>query len=222
MTLRSLPIVVLVSLGMVSPLAAQTPPPVTIPSLAPAVALRPYVLLAGQRSAAPETFDAVFGTTLQPFLGGGAQLAFANGLYTEVAISRFRKAGERAFLLDGESFKLGIPLEATIIPIEITGGYRFGAEWSSLVVPYVGVGLAAYRYTETADFAEAGDDINLRGTGYLAVGGAEFRLHRWVVASADVQYTRVAGILGQGGVSEQAGEDNLGGVSARFRVMIGR
>ena len=219
---RHLLIVFLTALGTASPLAAQVTPQVAIPSLAPDMALRPFFLVTEQRFAAPQTFDAVFGAQVQPFLGGGAQVAFSNGLYADVAISRFSKSGERAYLLNGESFKLGIPLKATITPVEITGGYRFGAEWSSLVIPYVGAGLASYGYTETADFAETGDNVNLRGSGYLVVWGAEFRLHRWVVASADVQFTRVGGILGEGGVSQQAGEDNLGGVAARFRVMIGR
>ncbi len=53
-------------------------------------------------------------------------------------------------------------------------------------------------------------------------GGAEFRVHRWVGVSVDVQYTHVPGILGTGGVSQQAGETDLGGVAARFKVVVGR
>jgi len=211
----------LILLAITSPLAAQDPQ-VKIPELAPDVALRPFFLVTGQRPAASETFEAVFGQTVQPFFGGGVQLAFSNGLYADVAISRFSKSGERAFLDDGEGFGLGIPLKATIMPIEATAGFRFGAEWSSVVIPYIGAGVSSYKYTESSDFAEPGDDISLRGTGYLVVGGAEFRLHRWVVASADVQFTHVGGILGDGGLSELTGEDDLGGVAARFRVIIGR
>ena len=53
-------------------------------------------------------------------------------------------------------------------------------------------------------------------------GGFEFRLHRWIGASADVQYSRVKGILGTGGLSQQLGEDDLGGVAARFKFIVGR
>jgi hypothetical protein len=37
-----------------------------------------------------------------------------------------------------------------------------------------------------------------------------------------VQYTHVPGIIGSGGVSQDAGESDLGGVAARFRVVFGR
>ncbi len=209
-------------LGTAPSLAAQTTGAVTIPPLAPDVAVRPFVLLSAQRFAASETFNAVFGGAVQPIWGGGAQIALSNGLYGEVAISRCRKTGERAFSFGGETFPLGIPLTVTITPIEVTGGYRFGAEWSGRFIPYVGAGLASYKYQETSDFAQAGEDVNQRGTGYLVVGGAEFRVHRWVVASADVQFTHVGGVLGEGGISQQVGEDDLGGIAARFRIMIGR
>ena len=53
-------------------------------------------------------------------------------------------------------------------------------------------------------------------------GGAEFRLHRWVGLGADVQYTHVPGILGLGGVSQQAGENDLGGVAVRVKLVVGR
>ena len=48
------------------------------------------------------------------------------------------------------------------------------------------------------------------------------RIHRWIIVSGDAQYTHVSGILGTGGISQQVGEDNLGGLAARFRLIIGR
>jgi hypothetical protein len=54
------------------------------------------------------------------------------------------------------------------------------------------------------------------------VGGAEFRVARWVAITGDAHYTRVPGILGQGGISKEVGENDLGGVAARVRVMLGR
>jgi hypothetical protein len=53
-------------------------------------------------------------------------------------------------------------------------------------------------------------------------GGADFRLHPWIRVGADVQYTHVPGILGTAGVSAQASEDDLGGVAARFKLIVGR
>ena len=39
---------------------------------------------------------------------------------------------------------------------------------------------------------------------------------------AELEYSHVPGILGTGGVSQQAGESDLGGVSARLKLIVGR
>jgi hypothetical protein len=38
----------------------------------------------------------------------------------------------------------------------------------------------------------------------------------------DVQDTRITGILGDSGLSQQAKENDLGGLAIRFRIIIGR
>ena len=53
-------------------------------------------------------------------------------------------------------------------------------------------------------------------------GGIEFRVHRWIALSVDAQYTHIPGILGVGGISKDAGESDLGGVSGRFKLIVGR
>ena len=50
----------------------------------------------------------------------------------------------------------------------------------------------------------------------------EFRVQKWIGVAVDAQYTHVPGILGTGGVSKDAGETDLGGIAARFKVLIGR
>ena len=58
--------------------------------------------------------------------------------------------------------------------------------------------------------------------GYLAFGGVEFRVQKYIGLSVDAQYTHVPGILGAGGISKEVGETDLGGMAARFKVLIGR
>jgi opacity protein-like surface antigen len=117
---------------------------------------------------------------------------------------------------------LGIPLTATITPLEVMGGYRFKLRGAPRLVPYAGAGVGSYGYKETSDFSDPSENVDTRHTGYLAVGGVEFRLHRWMGVSVDAQYTHVLGILGTAGISQDAGEKDLGGIAARFRVIIGR
>jgi outer membrane protein W len=202
----------IVALAVAAPAAAQ-------PS---GISIRPFAMATDQSFTAIDTFDATFDKTYFPFFGGGVQVVFNDTFFAELSASRFRQQGERAYFSASKSFKLGIPLTATITPLEITGGYRFRLVRLPRVRPYLAAGVGSYAYQETSSFAEAGEDVDTRHVGFVANGGAEFRLHRWVGLGVDVQYSHVPGILGNGGVSQQAGENDLGGVAARVKLIVGR
>jgi opacity protein-like surface antigen len=212
----------LLALCLSAPLGAQSRASAPAADDEPSFALRPFFVLTGEKVAAKQTFDATFGRSFEPFFGGGLELVLskASGFYVDGAFSRFKKTGQRAFRLNGQNFPLGIPLTATITPIEFNVGYRFRT--SRRVFPYVGLGVGSYGYKETSDFSDAGENVDTRHSGYLAVGGAELRVHRWVRIAGDVQYTHVPGILGNGGISKDAGENDLGGIAIRLKVTLGR
>ena len=201
----------LAGLTLAAPARAQDPP---------ALSIRPFVMGGEQWFAAVDTFDAVFEKTNAPFAGGGVQVVVHDRFVAEVGASRFKMNGERAFHSGGKSYRLGIPLTATITPVEVTGGYRFPL-WEH-ARPYVAAGVVSYGYKETSDFADASETVDTRKSGFVFNGGFEFRLHRWIGASAEVSYSQVKGILGTGGISQQVGEDDLGGVAARFKLIVGR
>jgi outer membrane protein W len=203
----------IIVLAAASPAAAQP---------AEGISIRAFAMATDQSFAAIDTFDAAFDKTYFPFFGGGVQVGFDDRFFAEVSASRFRQQGQRAYFSGGKSFKLGIPLTATITPLEITGGYRFRLVRAPRVRPYIAAGVGSYAYQETSSFAAAGEDVDTRHVGFVANGGAEFRLHRWVGLGVDVQYSHIPGILGTGGVSQQAGEEDLGGVAARFKLIVGR
>ena len=168
--------------------------------------------------------QAVFGRATQPFFGGGLDIAFRHGIFVDLTASRFSRNGQRAFVFNSHTYRLGIPLTATEIPVEVSGGYRF-AGWRR-IRPYAGGGLGAYGYKETSPFSASGENVDVRHAGYLLVGGAEVRVHSWVAIAVDVQWTHVPGILGTGGLSQGAGfgggaENDLGGIAPRIRVIIG-
>jgi hypothetical protein len=203
----------LLGLTLAAPAAAQDEPSLSI---------RPFFLVTDQSFAAVDTFDAAFGKTYFPFFGGGGQVVFKGTYFVEITASRFQENGERSYFSGGKAFKLGIPLTATITPFEVTGGYRFRLPTLPRVRPYVAAGFGSYGYQETSSFADAGDNVDTRHAGFVVNGGAEFRLHRWIGVAVDVQYTHIPGILGTGGVSQQTGESDLGGVAARFKAIVGR
>ena len=135
--------------------------------------------------------------------------------------SRFNKTGQRAFLLGGQAYQLADSLTATIAPIDILAGYRLKLGHSR-VSPYVAAGVTSMSYKETSAFSDPSEEIDTRKIGPMVAGGVEFGLLHSLAASVDVSDTHVTGIIGSGGVSQQAGEDNLGGVAVRFRIIIGR
>jgi opacity protein-like surface antigen len=184
--------------------------------------VRPFVLATEQRFAAGRTFDATFGSRLAPFFGGGVEVVTRRGLFADVTVSRLDKTGQRAFVNNGEVFQLGIPLKVTVTPVEVSGGYRMRIRSYARLVPYVGAGVGWYTYKETSDFASSGENVDTTHAGFLVVGGAEVRLQTWIRAAADAQYTAVPGILGQGGLSKDVSEKDLGGLAARIRVILGR
>ena len=188
----------------------------------PPLGFRVFGLITEQAFTASTTFDGIFGSSMGTFFGGGGTIILPNGIFGEAAISHFSKTGERAFFSDGEAFPLGIPLKASITPIEFTGGYRFTLGRQPKVVPYAGAGVGSYGYTESSELTDTSADVSERHIGYLIVGGVEVRVSKWVLADAGVQYTHVPGILGVDGFSKDAGDDDLGGTAFRFKISVGR
>jgi hypothetical protein len=204
----------LVTLALAAPVLAQEPPTLSI---------RPFVLGTEQSFAASKTFQAAFETSAAPLFGGGVQIVVLDRFVAEIGASRFRKTGQRAFISSGgQTSRLGIPLTATITPLEITGGYRFLFARMPRVRPYAAAGWTRYAYKETSDFAQPGEDVDTQHGGWVANGGVEIRVHPWIAIGADAEYSHVPGILGNAGVSQQAGEKDLGGVAARFKLIVGR
>jgi outer membrane protein with beta-barrel domain len=212
----------LLALLVSAPLAAQSAADPTVVEEPYPASFRAFFIATDQSFAAKTTFKAAFGQSIEPFLGGGVQVALLNGAFVEVGISRFKKNGQRAVLFNGQTFQLGIPLTATVTPVEFSGGYRFGASRSRRFLPYVAAGVGRYAYKEDASFAAAGDNVDTHHIGYLVAGGVEIRVHRWIGLALDAQYTHISGILGAGGVSKDAGETDLGGIAGRFKVLVGR
>ena len=186
----------------------------------PAVAPRAFVVFSQQQFAAKDTFEAIFGDSTGPFRGGGVDVVVRRNIFVEVGFARFERTGERVFRYGGDTFKLGIPLTVKIRELDLTAGYRMTG-WRR-VVPYGGIGLGSHRYQETSDFAAAGDSVSVGASGLVLVGGVEVRLARFIGVTADAHYSRIHEVIGKGGISQQFGEGDLGGTSARFRIIIGR
>ncbi len=89
------------------------------------------------------------------------------------------------------------------------------------IIPFAGAGAGVVQYKETADFAQAGDDVDESFTSYHFVGGVEVPLWKFLGVGAEYHHRWVPDALGTGGVSEQFNETDLGGGTFRFRVIVG-
>jgi len=192
-----------------------------------AIGVRGFMTFGSITFQARNTFDAVLGAPSGPIFGGGGQVLLPSGIYLEVSASRFKQDGERVFVGPGNDvFRLGIPLNVTITPLEITGGFRLRSRSRvgvmSRVVAYGGGGYSSYRYQETSDSAEPSENVDERFSGFHVVGGAEYQASRWLAIGGEVAWSSIADALGAGGASAAFAEDNLGGTTFRLKLSVGR
>ena len=155
------------------------------------MSFRPFFLVSAEQLAAKQTFEAVFGELVAAVLGrrraGGVAAA---ALFVEVAVSRFEKTGQRAFVSNGQAFPLGIPLTATNHAARSLGRLSVPGLVRA-IIPYGGAGIGPVRLRRDLGASPtAARTWTRRHAGFLVLGGVEFRAHRWVGVSVDVQYTQ--------------------------------
>jgi opacity protein-like surface antigen len=173
---------------------------------------------------AKDSFDAVLGSATLPVIGGGGEVVLPQNVFINVRASRYKESGRRVFVANDEIFDLGIENTVTITPLALTGGYRFGR---ARLVPYAGGGINWYRYQETDEFSDADEEVDERFTGYHVVGGAEYRIVKWLAAAGEVEWASVPDGLARnvssvGAAGGAFDETNLGGTTIRVKVVIGR
>lgn len=205
---------------------AQTRQPARAPAPAPparGVAVRAYGEGGLHWFAAADTFNAVFGSSSGPIFGGGVEALWNRRLSISFDVSRFQATGERVFVFNDEVFPLGIDTKVDIMPIAVNVGYRLERPRRTLV-PFVGGGVNWHRYTETSDFADAGEDVSATYTGVHVLGGAEWRVSRLVAVAGVGRWISVRDALGDEPTSAASAfdEHDLGGFDLRVRIVVGR
>lgn len=172
---------------------------------------------------ASESFDAILGGHSGPIFGGGVRIGLPfGGLFVDVGAWRFHDEGERVFVTGNEIVPLNIPVEVTVTPLEISAGWQFRLRRVPKLVPYLAGGFTSYGYKETSQFSSAGEDAGERFTGYHAMGGADYRIARWIGIGGELAWTTVPDAIGETGVSALFDETDLGGTSLRLKITIGR
>jgi opacity protein-like surface antigen len=204
--------------------AQQRPTAPARPAARQPLTIRGFGDLGMTQFSAGDAFDATLGSASGVFFGGGVEIVLPQQWFVGLRLSHFSKSGERVFVQDNEVFPLGIEMKVAITPIEISTGYRFRPRGrTGNVIPYLGGGIGWHKYTETSDFADAGENVSETFTGYHLLGGAEYRLNRRFAIAGEGQWTSVPDALsGVSSAGDAFGESNLGGFGIRVRFVVGR
>jgi opacity protein-like surface antigen len=199
----------------------RQPPPPPLPR--PTLEIGGYGMIGLMNFTAADSFDVIVGSPSGMIFGGGARVNLPyGGLFVDVGAWRFGAEGERTFIFAGEEFDLGIPVEVTVIPVEFSAGWQFRLRRALQFRPYVGGGFSSYGYRESSKFATDAENVDERFSGFHLLGGAEYRVSRIVALAGEATWTTVPDALGEGGVSAAFDETDLGGISFRLKVIIGR
>ena len=218
-------LVILLAIAAPTVLDAQTRTPPRTPPRAraapaqPRIGFRGYITFGTARLAANDTFEAVAEPQSGAIFGGVQVTNIWKNAFADVSASQLSLDGERVFVDNRRVFELGIPLEVTMRPVDIAGGWRL-ALMRGRIFPYLGAGLTYMQYEETSEFAGSGENVSESKTGPLVIGGVDVRVWRWVSAGGEFRWRRVRGILGESGVSSEFGEDDAGGFNAGVRLSI--
>ena len=176
--------------------------------------VRAFFTAGSERTEAPKTFDAVFGTERLTLIGGGGEIVIKRKWIVRGQFSQFSGTGTRVFVdTDGTVFPLDIPLDITIRVTEFSAGYRFYVKprWAL----YAAGGRSSYSLREES----TGDVARSSGSGWHVLGGGDARPHKWVFVAGEAQWTKTDDIL-TGGAADVLNESRLGGIRISGRIGI--
>lgn len=210
-------------------LAQQKPRPRPAPARQPAqprsrsIQIGGYAMAGNFSFTAKDSFEAILGISSGPIFGGGARIGIPfGGLFVDLGAWRFNDHGERVFVLNNQVYPLNIPTEITVTPLEVSIGWRFRIRKLPKLTPYLGGGFTTMKYQETSDFATDAENVDENFSGYHLLGGAEYKIMRWLGVAGEGAWTTVPDAIGASGVSKAFNETDLGGASFRFKIIIGR
>ena len=204
-----------VALALAVPAMAQS-----APTVSPRLGARVFGVFEWQTVTASKTFDAVTGTSTVSGFGGGAEVQRVwRGAFLRGSVTRLNTTGERIFVFDNQVYPLGVPLELSLTPVEVSAGWRFKPFAARGIVPYVGAGALFLKYSETASGDDASDKVSESYRGFSVFGGLEVPVWRRVSAGAELGW-RSATVPDPRGALESFGENNLGGVTMRVMLSI--
>ena len=106
-------------------LAQARPAPPRAAGAPPAVRVRGFFEAGARTFTASKSFEAVLGSSAGPIFGAGGEVLLGRNLFVSFGVSRFQRDGERVVVFEDEAFPVGIDTTVSIVPIELSAGWRF-------------------------------------------------------------------------------------------------
>jgi hypothetical protein len=110
-----------------------------------------------------------------------------------------------------------VPDRISSTPVAITLGYRTGDRHAF----FAGGGLGRHFFRESSPLGEPADEVKDQFTSYHGVAGYELQGGYGLATAVEVLYTHVPDAL-NGGASAAFDEHNLGGITVRLKVLVGK
>lgn len=163
-----------------------------------------------EMTGADRSYDALYGSDPMFLAGLQAEVQPGERFFVTLAYDRGSVRGERV-LLTSPPTPTGFASELTLQPLHLTAGWRFRPEaaWSW----HLGVGPTLLRWRDSDD---RGSRSASDWGGHLVVG-VRRSLGDWSVGG-EARYTSIPNAVGDGGVTQHFGEDDLGGVAVQAVV----
>jgi hypothetical protein len=87
---------------------------------------------------------------------------------------------------------------------------------------YVGGGPGVYLFEERSDLADDSENVDESHASYHVLVGGEARATDWISVALEGMYTTVPNAIGDDGISEFFGEENLGGFTIQVKFIVGK
>lgn len=172
--------------------------------------------------AASDSFKAVLDTSTVTAFGAGVDVTnLWKNLFARVAFTHASKKGERAVVFNNQVIPIGVPLTMTMNPVEVGAGWRFASKSpTARFTPYVGAGALLMKYREESPYGTSGEEVDISKTGGVVFGGVDVAVTKYIFVGGEAQYRTVPDAIGEGGVSKDFDETDLGGFTMRIRFGV--
>jgi len=205
--------------------STKPPKPPKPPAPKLPVEFRLYGVFEPQWMSASQSFDGVTGSPFTLGYGGGFQMNNAwKKLFFRGGFTFASASGERGFGTDDGFVSNGIATSLKLQTIEFGAGWRMPFKKRPKNAFYFGGSGILLHYSDSSDFAVAGENVSESFTGIGLEAGYDMALSKRFAFSLEGQYRIVPSNPPTNSVQAFYGESDLGGLAMRamFSITFGK